>query len=363
MPDISNPTPPGADLSHKNPSDAIAEILMGTGDAEAETPPAEEPAHDPQTDELDDEPEFEAPEGEPDDSQDEAAAASDEEESLASLLGLDEDLLIVDEETGDLAFKTKVNGKEGKATLAEMLKGYQFNVANNEKAQELAAQRKAFEEAQKEGQERIAQQLQQVEGLAMMWQQELLGEYQKVDWNELRRLDPGEYAAKQADFNQRQQKLQQVGQYMAQYHQQKEAERQQELQAQRAERLNEQRAIMLQNNPSWADEKVLSKEMGELRDFVQTQYGFTEADVATVDDARLIELIKDAAAFRKGKSVAQKRNKPVPPRLQRAANGRFIKPKRQNRLDKLVNAAKSAKGANKRELQKDAVAALLMGET
>ncbi len=360
MPDISTPTEK-ADLNPNNTADAIAQLLMGGEEVEA---PAE--TLETLTDDPDDRPEAEALDGEPDDSQDDDQEAasddeSEEEESLAQLLGLSDDLLDVDED-GNISIRTKINGKEGKAKLEELVKGYQFNQANNEKAQTLAAERKAFEEAQAQANARVEQTIQQAEGLAHMWVQELMGEYQNVNWDELRRLDPGEFAAKQAEFQQRQQKLQQAGQYMAQYKEQLMAEDKAKTNEARAKRLEEQRNIMLENNPSWRDDAVFDKEMGALRSFVQSQYGFTEDDTKAVSDARLIELIKDAAAFRMGKSIAQKKAKPVPPKMQRAANGRFTakaSPKTR-KLDKLVTAAKNAKGANKRELERDAIAALLL---
>ena len=48
--------------------------------------------------------------------------------------------------------------------------------------------------------------------------------------------------------------------------------------------------------------------------------------------------------------------------MQRSQNGRFAK-KKGGKVQKLVERAQAAKGANKREAQADAVAALLMGES
>ena len=45
--------------------------------------------------------------------------------------------------------------------------------------------------------------------------------------------------------------------------------------------------------------------------------------------------------------------------MQRAANGRFVS-KKKTQVDSLIQAAKTAKGANKRLLERDAVASLLL---
>jgi hypothetical protein len=65
--------------------------------------------------------------------------------------------------------------------------------------------------------------------------------------------------------------------------------------------------------------------------------------------------------YDKGKTVAEKKAKKPAPKMQRASNGRFVG-KKANKVNKLVERAKAAKGANKREAQADAVAALLLGE-
>ena len=48
--------------------------------------------------------------------------------------------------------------------------------------------------------------------------------------------------------------------------------------------------------------------------------------------------------------------------MQRASNGRFVSSKKKNKMNQLIEKAKTAKGANKRNAQQDAVAAILMGE-
>jgi hypothetical protein len=65
--------------------------------------------------------------------------------------------------------------------------------------------------------------------------------------------------------------------------------------------------------------------------------------------------------YDQGKTVADKKVKQAP-KTQRASNGRFVKQK-GGKVNKLIERAQKAKGANRREAQADAVAALLMGES
>ena len=75
---------------------------------------------------------------------------------------------------------------------------------------------------------------------------------------------------------------------------------------------------------------------------------------------RDVEVLKKAMLYDQGKTVADKKVK-QPPRVQRASNGRFVKQK-GGKVQKLIERAQTAKGANKRDAQADAVAAMLMGE-
>ena len=122
--------------------------------------------------------------------------------------------------------------------------------------------------------------------------------------------------------------------------------------------VREQAGKMIENNPTWADEKVFEKEMGDLRNFCSEQYGFTEQDFALVRDARLIELVKDASKYNSGVRLAKgKIKKPVPKFQQSKGAGK----KTASKLTTLTKAAQKAHGAQKRDLQADAVAELLTG--
>ena len=62
-----------------------------------------------------------------------------------------------------------------------------------------------------------------------------------------------------------------------------------------------------------------------------------------------------------GKRGEEKKGKKAP-KVQRAYNGRFVKGGKNGKVNKLIERGQNAKGANKRDAQADAVAALVMGE-
>lgn len=339
-----------------DPVDEIAQLLSGDESEDTtEEPEAVQQAL------AEEEPSEEIPESEeseedqPDDSQE-----TDEEsdESIAALLGLADDQVIADDD-GNLSFVTKINGKVNHVPLQDLVAGYQYNKANEEKAHTLSNERKAFDEQRAAEFERLKTSMDQAEGLVMVMHNEAMRDYEATKWDELRQYDPGEYAAKQADFQRRQQELQQASTYI----QSMRNEQAEKLQAEREESIGrivaEQMGIMVDNNPDWRDDNVRQKAMKELQDFTVEQYGFDPNEFYQNRDARVVEIVKDAMAYRKGLKVASKKRK-APPKLQRAKNGQF-KSGKVSKLDKLTRAIGKSKGHNKRDLQAAAVAELLTG--
>ena len=99
--------------------------------------------------------------------------------------------------------------------------------------------------------------------------------------------------------------------------------------------------------------------MSDIIEYARAQ-GFPDEELSDVVHSRHVVTLRKAMLYDQGKTVAEKKVKKAP-KMQRAANGRFVKQKK-SQVDSLVQAAKSAKGANKRMLERDAVASLLLGE-
>ena len=186
----------------------------------------------------------------------------------------------------------------------------------------------------------------------------LVSDYDGIDWDRLRVENPAEYAAARQDYASQAQELQNAQEALAQERSKLARHQQEEFMKQEQQSLQEQRAKMLESNPEWNDPNKFDQDMTSMKNFLRSQYGFSDEDFATVRDARLIELVKDAKKFREGVKFANKKiTKPVP-QFQKSSGK---KAKAVSKLDKLTKAAKSAKGANKRNLQSDAIAELLIG--
>ena len=287
---------------------------------------------------------------------------TDDDDPLASLadeLGLERDKLSLSED-GDILINLKVNGKTEQIDLKEAIAGTQFSKANDEKARMLAEERKSFESERQQVAQAYQQQLQQVQGLGEMLQNKLTKEFQGVDWDRLRVTDPAEWAAKQQEFAQRNQELQQAGQMLGQqmrYQQEQQAQ----VEAQERQKiLQHERQMMIDSNPEWVDEDKMKAGLTEIVEYAKSS-GFSDEELQDVIYSRHVNVLKKAMLYDKGQTVASKKVKQAP-KMQRASNGRFVK-RKGGKVQKLIERAQSAKGANKRDAQADAVAALLMGES
>ena len=272
---------------------------------------------------------------------------------------MDSDKLVLNED-GDILINLKVNGKTEQVDLKEAIAGTQFSKANDEKARILADERKTFEQERRHVADAYQQQLQHIQGLGQMLQNKLTQEFNSVDWDRLRVTDPAEWTAKQREFEQRNMELQQAGQLLGQqmaYEQQQ----QDQIEAQeRSQILNHERQLMIDSNPEWADEGKMKEGLTEIVEYAKTA-GFSDEELQDVIFSRHVNVLKKAMLYDKGQTVASKKVKNSAPKMQRASNGRFVKQK-GGKVQKLIERAQNAKGANKREAQADAVAALLMGE-
>ena len=127
---------------------------------------------------------------------------------------------------------------------------------------------------------------------------------------------------------------QMVGQQMLQA-QEQQAERDN---AERAEILAAERVAMVESVPEWKRE-VMKKDLAEIVQYGQS-LGFSEEDLSNVIHNRELQVLRKAMLFDKGQTVAQKKAK-TPPKMQRAANGRFVA-KPETKLNRLVERAKNA---------------------
>ena len=279
---------------------AVSEdIAEETEDLEAEAPEAV-------TDEVAEEvsveaepSEIEAQDGEPSDVQE------IELSHIAEYLGATEDQFTVSDD-GSLMVKTKIDGVEGQAKFSDLLKSYQLEGHLNKQSTEVAETQKALQSKLAEADQQIAEKVQQLESLSQLAYNDLLSEYNKIDWAELRANDPAEYTAKQMDFQNRQA---QIGNLYQQAIDQREALSATD-QAKMQEKIAEESTKLLQAYPAWSNPEVLQKEWKATGEYA-ARNGYSPEDYQSITDHRVLIALDKARKFDSLNKESQKVTKLV----------------------------------------------------
>jgi len=251
----------------------------------------------------------------------------------------------------------KIGGKEEKVTLEEALRGYQRNKDYTQKTQAVAEQAKALAAKSDEITQQAAR---YVEGLKAV--EDVLAAAMPAEPDEaLRKSNPGEYAARVADNQRSQKKLDAVRaerqRVMADY-----AEKQQ---AALDAHVRAEFAKLAEQYPAWKDDAKRTAHMTQISDYAKT-VGYTPEEIAGIIDARAVTLLDKArlwdahvARTKGAKEVVQQRMKAAP--VIKPGSGKQSVPPQQKPKTAL-DAAKS-KFSKSRSLQDAAdVLAMLVDE-
>jgi len=218
-------------------------------------------------------------------------------DDLSALLGVEASMFDADEE-GNVVIKTKIDGKEGSAKLNDILAAYQLRGHVDNQSREVAEKKKALDAQAVELQQRAEAKLQEVEDIGTLAHQELMREFQAINWQELRQYEPAEYAAKLADFQIRQGNLN-ASMQKVQAERQKIAEQNQ---AQEQTLMASEAAKMRSHIPGWSDEAVAAKEWAELEAHVQKDlaaWGEQPESLNVIKKAFHINLLRKAMLYDK----------------------------------------------------------------
>lgn len=193
--------------------------------------------------------------------------------------------------------KVKVAGEERDVTLKELRDGYQMEADYRKKTSELSEHRKAFEAERDRVANEINARFQEAQQISTMLENQLMAEYQAVNWNELRATNPAEYAALKQEYNERYNHIQNVKANVAQNLQAQQAEWQNK-QAQELHHMLVSESEKLQAAiPEFRDKAKAETLKGQLRDYLKS-YGYSDQEIKNVYDHRHVLILKDAMAYR-----------------------------------------------------------------
>ena len=120
-----------------------------------------------------------------------------------------------------------------------------------------------------------------------------MGEFNQINWNQLRQTDPGQWTALQMEFQNRSGAINQHLRDVAAAQEAQTAE----LHKQQAALLPKERERMLEARPEWRDQGKFDADRKVMSGYAK-QMGFSDAELAAIFDHRYMQVLHDAAQFR-----------------------------------------------------------------
>lgn len=186
-------------------------------------------------------------------------------------------------------FTVKVDGKEEKVPLDELLKGYQRTADYTRKTQALAEQRKAAEAELGAVREERATYAQLLTALQQQLQQQ---QESPVDMEKLYREDPIEWVRQTELQRQRSEKLAASQAELQRLNQLQQQEYHRAMQA----KLKEEANLLVSAIPEWKNPDTAKSEKAALIDF-GVKEGFSPDDLKGVVDHRVVKVLRKAMMF------------------------------------------------------------------
>jgi hypothetical protein len=208
-----------------------------------------------------------------------------EEESSEEQSGEDEE---PEEQKQPQTFTVKVDGKEVAVTLDELQKGYSRTQDYTRKTQQIAEVRKQVEQ---ETQAVRAERGQYAQLLGAL-QAQLQSSEPQIDLDRLYQEDPIEWVRQKEVLRDRQEKAYAIQAEQQRLNQLMQREQQQSIQ----QHLESQKDALLAALPEWKDAKKAKLEKAMLIESAKSA-GFSDEDLKSVYDHRLVLLLRKAALF------------------------------------------------------------------
>jgi hypothetical protein len=192
-----------------------------------------------------------------------------------------------------LPVTVKIDGETQQVPLADVIKSYQLEGHVQKKSQEIANQQRQFEQERDAAINLYRQQLTNAQTLGQLAQQQLMGEFNQINWAQLRQSDPVQWTALQMEFNNRSAA---INQHLRDVAAAQEAQSQ-ELQKQQAALLPKEREKMLEARPEWRDPAKFEADRKVMASYAKN-LGFNDAELSSLADHRYMQVLHDAAQFR-----------------------------------------------------------------
>lgn len=213
-----------------------------------------------------------------------------------------------------LEIPVKINGAESKATLADMKASYQIKEAAEARLKEAKERARAETQVIAEKREQLQSQFAVVGSLIDRMEKSFTKDESAVNWDQLRQQDPAEWSAKREEFKQRREEIERTKREAVDSYKNSIAVADNEQKERQQQYLQEQAQQLVEKLPEWKDPTTAKAEKTAVAEYLINQ-GFSQEDISTASDHRMIILARKAMLYDKGSdkaAVAQKKIAKIP---------------------------------------------------
>lgn len=349
----------GATMTLQQGADALNDLgLLGEEAAPTETPgpdtpPADDPNERPAPPMSEDDSDGNEDADETSDSQtdDDDAETSEEPETEAEAEAEQEPITtlsqLIDALEADPAFlgqltdTFKADGEEVTVPLDELRRGYQRDANYRRQTQELAEQRRTMEQEQAESSQKMQRELVQLGQFLQQGENVLIGDVNSAEMTALRQSNPAEWAARREELGQRIANIRGLYQQASQQYDAYQAKQDETVTAEMTARRQKEIERLHSAIPEWD-----SNLRGAVWSYLSEKQGFSDDDLSTVYDHRLIVLANKARLYDEMQVVGRQMKKKIVnvPKVQKPGTGRKAPDKASVNLKKARQQLKSSGG-------------------
>jgi hypothetical protein len=225
---------------------------------------------------------------------DDTVEVEDVEETETESEGESADGDDADQDEADLFEVTLPGGEKKKVTRDELVAGYSRTEDYTRKRQRDADEHRTAMAEVREIRSQYADRLGKLKETL-----ESMGP-KKPD-SELRKSNPGEYAAQMADYQAFQDGLTRVGGARTAISEEEQKEQVEAFQA----HVEQEWTKVVAAVPEWQKPEVATKALAELKTFAMSEYGFTEGEIDSLADARLLLMLRENHSSRQKRQQAK----------------------------------------------------------
>lgn len=238
---------------------------------------------------------------------------SDGEELVGSLEELITHLELDREWAEELKVAVKVNGETKQVPIRDVVASYQMREAAEQRLEEAKSRAVAIQQEAVKQQEAINQHFGVAARFLQKATQELFADNKSVNWEQLRADDPAEFAARRADLQERQSRIEAMKQEFATEYQSAIEEQRAKLQQASQSRLATEAQELVKKLPEWKDPAKMQAEQQKLVGYLTKNVGFSQDELAGASDHRIVVLAAKAMRYdemtktldTKGKRIAK----------------------------------------------------------